>query len=999
MASTGKKKKNNRPSDEKQVMCLGFGILLVAFGILLTLSSLLNLQGSVFQGARSLAAGLGGGLAALVGIIPIWSGITLIISAYYPVRLKTMLLAFTLLVLLLTMVTACSRAGSLSYMDYLYAYNKSGGYYPADSYSTYLARSYEWGSTYGYCGGALGMLLCWPLWKLGGAVLAAILTALLMLADLFFLLNLSPEKLRAIRAKLAGQNAEKVRDGNRRLLWWKKKEAGEQEEPQGGYDPYEQPRMAGQTQRPVQQPVGPVGMPQRAQRQPVAQTGSSRPVRDGNYVQVTPGKTATAPIQPAQSYKKQRRDAIFDQEQPQQPGYTMQDMPVRQPKQERPVQEPAYQETVYRQPVQQPLYEEPVQPVQQPVYEEPVRSVQQPVYEEPVQPVQQPVYEEPVQPVQQPVYEEPAQPVQQPVYEEPVQPVQQPAYEEPAQPKPTARSPWQQQLDALKKGQSETAAVVSSWGKPSAQDTPPWEEAPEDKEEEKPGMWKPELKLPDPAPKEEEPEEPWHEIPYVYPNYSLLRVPERPNANAAAEDDELSARLEETLKSFKVPAKVRHVTHGPAISRFELEIAPGIRVNKITELDRNIAMNMEVKSVRIEAPIPGKSLVGVEIPNRKVTPVTLREVLETNVMSSMKSSLGVALGKDIAGTPIVCDLARMPHLLIAGATGSGKSVCINTIISSLLFRSSPKEVRLILVDPKVVELQPYNDIPHLLLPVVTDPHKAAAALQWAVAEMMDRYHRFTQQAVRDIKGYNEKVGDGPDYMSRIVIIIDELADLMMTCKKDVEDSICRIAQLARAAGIHLIVATQRPSVDVITGLIKANIPSRIAFKVSSFVDSRTIIDRPGADKLLGYGDMLYLPNGAFTPTRIQGCFLDDGEIERITGFIKETSAPSYDSGVIQQLENANQEPELPEGADAVTPEADADADLLAQAVEMAVTDGQVSTSLLQRRLRVGYARAGRLVDEMEKRGIVSQKDNAKPRLCLITREQYEQMKAAGALKE
>ncbi len=549
-------------------------------------------------------------------------------------------------------------------------------------------------------------------------------------------------------------------------------------------------------------------------------------------------------------------------------------------------------------------------------------------------------------------------------------------------------------------------------------DTPPWEDRPSRRQQaaqqervpvphlqtEPPkDAWKPELKLPPrrsdlPEEEEEKPEE----LPYIYPNYALIKMPEPASSETAEEDALRSRRLEETLQSFKVPAKVKHVTHGPAISRFELEIASGIRVNKITDLDRNIAMNMEVKSVRIEAPIPGKSLVGVEVPNHRVSKVTLREVLDTPAMQAAKSPLCVALGKDIAGTPIICDLAKMPHLLIAGATGSGKSVCVNAMINSILFRASPKEVRMILVDPKVVELQCYNNIPHLLIPVVSDPHKAAGALEWAVAEMMERYNKFKEKGVREITGYNNKLEDGEEYMPRIVIIIDELADLMMTCRKDVEERICRLAQLARAAGIHLVVATQRPSVDVITGLIKANIPSRIAFKVSSYVDSRTILDRPGAEKLLGYGDMLYLPNGEFTPIRVQGCFLTDEEVNNITDFIRRANPSEYDPNVIEQLESMQSGNNSELAVDEITSSEDdsnSDANLLQQAIEMTVQDGQTSTSMLQRRLRIGYARAGRLVDEMEKRGVVSQKDGAKPRMCLISREEFELLKQDGSLEE
>ncbi len=552
-------------------------------------------------------------------------------------------------------------------------------------------------------------------------------------------------------------------------------------------------------------------------------------------------------------------------------------------------------------------------------------------------------------------------------------------------------------------------------------DTPPWEDAPGTSAastsasapaaplrpvvtQKKPeGGYEPDLNLKPrrsgsdaPAPMFTEPKE----VPYVFPTMDLLKAPDPQQGVSAEEDAVRSRRLENTLQSFRIPAKVRNITHGPAISRFELELAAGIKVSKVTDLNHNIAMNMEVKSVRIEAPIPGKPLVGVEIPNKQRATVTLREVLESEPMRKANKPLVVALGKDIAGAPIVCDLAKMPHLLIAGATGSGKSVCINTIINSLLYRCTPKEVRLILVDPKVVELQCYNGIPHLLIPVVSDPHKASGALAWAVGEMMDRYKRFQEAGVRNIDGYNEGQ-DKDDHMPRIVIVIDELADLMMTCKKDVEERICRLAQLARAAGIHLIVATQRPSVDVITGLIKANIPSRIAFKVSSNVDSRTILDRIGAEQLLGYGDMLYMPTGEFTPIRVQGCFLSDPEVNRITDFIRENCPSDYDPAVLEELERLQSEsdsggsslPEMPAADDYVG----GDGSLLTQCIEMAVQDGQVSTSLIQRRLRLGYARAGRLVDEMEKRGIVGPKDGAKPRMCLISREEFEAMKATGEL--
>ena len=509
--------------------------------------------------------------------------------------------------------------------------------------------------------------------------------------------------------------------------------------------------------------------------------------------------------------------------------------------------------------------------------------------------------------------------------------------------------------------------------------------------------YRPRVKLPQaPTPDRTPEDDEWTPTPYTYPPITDLAMPEASEEDTAAEDEMRSRKLEETLASFKVQARAVHVTHGPAISRFEMELAAGTKVGNVAKLEKDIAYGMEATSVRIEAPIPGKSLVGVEVPNRKVATVTLREVLQSERMQNAKSLLTVALGKDIAGTPIVCDLAKMPHMLIAGQTGSGKSVCINAIINSLLYRAGPEEVKLILVDPKVVELQCYNGIPHLLIPVVNDPHKAAAALAWAVAEMMERYDKFAERKVRNLDGYNSNLKKGEKPMTRIVIIIDELADLMMVCKKDVEEYICRITQLARAAGIHLIVATQRPSVDVITGLIKANIPSRIAFKTASQVDSRTILDRNGSEQLLGWGDMLYQPTGSFAPTRVQGCFLSDEEVNKIVKHVRDANPSTYDPDILeklQQIENGSAGDMS--GADMIGGTGEVggtDGGLFEQAVEFAISDGQISTSTLQRRLKIGYARAGRLTDEMEERGIVAAKDGSKPRKCLITREEWEEMK-------
>ena len=493
---------------------------------------------------------------------------------------------------------------------------------------------------------------------------------------------------------------------------------------------------------------------------------------------------------------------------------------------------------------------------------------------------------------------------------------------------------------------------------------------------------KPLKKLKRPAPKPEIEDE---EEPYNYPPIDLLEMSEGVTENHREADMEKAQLLEDTLKQFGISTKLTGIAHGPAVTRFELQPAPGVKVSRISSLQDDIAMHLAAMSVRIEAPIPGKAAVGVEIPNEKVEMVRLRDVLESPEARKSASKIAVGLGKDNAGRYIVADIAKMPHVLIAGQTGSGKSVCINSIITSILFRATPDEVKLILIDPKMVELSIYNDIPHLVCPVVTDCKKAASALDWAVAEMAGRYKKFSERGVRDIKGFNKALMPGEKIMPQMVIIIDELADLMMVAPGEVEDSICRLAQLARAAGMHLVIATQRPSVNVITGIIKANIPTRIAFSVASQVDSRTMIDHGGAEKLLGNGDMLFVPSGINKPMRVQGAWVSDEEVHAITNYIKERSETSYDADMIEKMDNAAR-------TDAEKEDFVAEYDpRLPEAVEIVVEAGQASVSMLQRRMRVGYARAGRLIDEMEQRGIVSEADGAKPRSVLITREEMQAM--------
>ncbi|OAT86685.1 DNA translocase FtsK [Desulfotomaculum copahuensis] len=493
------------------------------------------------------------------------------------------------------------------------------------------------------------------------------------------------------------------------------------------------------------------------------------------------------------------------------------------------------------------------------------------------------------------------------------------------------------------------------------------------------------------------PESAWH-----LPPLTILARPSRPKSARVTKDITENVRvLEETLESFGVRAKVTQVSRGPTITRYEIQPPPGIKVSRIVGLADDIALAMAAPDVRIEAPIPGKAAVGIEVPNREIAMVHLRELLETPEFMEAPSRLTVALGKDIAGNPVLADLARMPHLLIAGATGSGKSVCLNTLIASILFKASPDQVKFLIIDPKMVELATYNGIPHLTAPVVTDPKQAATSLRWAVREMERRYALFAAAGVRDITRYNRSVASGGGVSGQpvsaagthwhapaapaadegvelplMVIIIDELADLMMVAPADVEDAVCRLAQMARAAGMHLVVATQRPSVDVITGLIKANIPSRISFAVSSQIDSRTILDMAGAEKLLGKGDMLFYPVGAPKPVRVQGAFLSDREVEELVAFLKQQGEPRYEQRFTGEGGREEGSPELED-------------ELLPQAVQIFIESGHASISLLQRRLHVGYARAARLIDIMERKGIVGGYEGSKPRAVLMTLDQYE----------
>ena len=484
---------------------------------------------------------------------------------------------------------------------------------------------------------------------------------------------------------------------------------------------------------------------------------------------------------------------------------------------------------------------------------------------------------------------------------------------------------------------------------------------------------------------------------YQYPPITLLDENTADNyTEVGAELRSNSQRLAQTLQSFGVDARPGAVVHGPSVTRYEFTLEQGVKLSKITNLADDIALALGASGVRI-APIPNKiSVVGIEVPNRAVTPVRIRDVVESRTFTEHKSPVAFAVGKDIGGSCIVGDIGKLPHVLIAGTTGSGKSVCTNSLIVSILYKSTPEEVRFIMLDPKMVELAPYNGIPHLLIPVVTDPKKAAGALQWAVFEMMKRYKLFSEHGVKDLAGYNALARQDEELktMPTVVVVIDELADLMLVAAKEVEESICRVAQMGRAAGMHLVIATQRPSSDVITGLMKANIPSRIAFAVASSLESRIILDTTGAEKLVGKGDMLYAPLGAGKPTRVQGCFITPEEIERVVGFVKTTGEAEYSREVMDKIEQAVKEKEKGGGGKTSAEPAEAQEDgdeLLPAAVEVVLETGQASVSMLQRRLKLGYSRAARLVDQMEERGIVGPFEGSKPRQLLIDKAKWQEL--------
>lgn len=931
-ANTSRNKQTLRSTDRGGVVSLTAGILCLAlgFGMLIGIS----LQSSSYSvlSLKNLALGLGGVLYPLVPIFAIWLGWLLCVSARHYISFRTFALSFSIFLLLgafLILVTSIPGFGTL--MDYIHNMNANINQLPEPgSFGAYLSRAYaqyDKKLTPLQGGGALGMMVAFPVWRFLGQVGGLIFLVLGLIALGFALLRISPVRL-----------AQKL---DARIQRGPQQPATEpQPAPQPATQGEPQPAPAYQMQNtpyyvdpapeadmepavPQWQPAGPVETvevdPQWQPPQPEVLPWQTAPAAQAEpgFVPVSQDFVETfdpAPAPPGPIVRRQRRAV-------QTPQVAAEPAPLAPEKQEELAPPPVASQPVPQTAAIEQASVKPEAPV--------VEAIDEP-FEEPFE-----------EPQEEPVVE-PARPAQRASQKPQVVGVQ------PAVPLTGQRVAVNPRA-SLDKGQS----GMDGMAKPKA---PQQQMIPIDD--------------------------------YQYPPARLLTSPP-PDAklDTTEEDVARAEKLISTLDSFSIPAEVQQIVHGPAITRFAIRLGEGVNVNKLRNVMDNISVELLAKApVRAEIPIPGTPLIGIEVSNDKTTPVYLQEVLESPKMKEIKSPTAVALGKDITGAPVVCELMDMPHLLIAGATGSGKSVCINSIITSLLYRATPREVRMILVDPKFVELQMYNDMPHLLMPVVVDPKKAVAALEWVCIEMDERYQRLQKLRARNIDAYNRRIGPDEEPMPRIIVIVDEMSDLMVSAGKVIDEHVKRITAKARAAGICLILATQRPSVDVITGIIKANVPSRIAFQVTSQVDSRTILDSQGAEKLLGYGDMLYLPRNLPAPKRVQGCYVKDEDVARVMDFIKSRHQANYDLDMMEHVEKSDQQ----DGSGAVGGAGSADEvdELLPKAIEMAVEAGQMSISMLQRVLRVGYGRAGRLIDEMERRGVVSGNEGTKPRKTLITREQY-----------
>ena len=1024
-AANAKKTKNSQPAlvttGQGAALYVTLGTVLMVAGFMWLFSMMMEPGSSniLFPMLQALYRLCGNFCHWFFPLLLIWTGVKLLVSTRHKVSWRDVLIVAALYWLVLAGCTLCTRYSNQPYLVYLSEDHGIPGV-PSNhvNFSDYM---YMASVQTAYTGGLLGMILAYPLWRLVTVPGAIVIVVFAAAALLFLLLRINP-----------GDLFRKVSDSSeqRRERREAREAAREQER---------------REQQAMQNQPAPV-----VQEMPIKELKPGQTVQRQDTVYATPDYYHAAPVynaqpaypapaypQPQPAYQPQPEQQGFypvsndlydekfplNQQHPAEPweqeqGTADAQMPAAAPAQTEKKEEEQEEESIlprhlrrrrYHEQKEEPSLEEKTSsPAALPRRQEAAPAPAVPAPEEKQETEKRPADRRPVQPavpMKPPIVEqEEADDSDDLPWEVPEKPARQ-------QPKPAASRPREQSslADQVHQRQNEINRQLpehtTAKGEPKPVYTDPVMPL-EDihgtitpRKENTSGN----VKLDGTSAPQVKQAEMGMNVPYVAPPIRLLNEGRHvPQENMAQEDEKRAQIIEGTLRSFGVDSEVKQIMHGPAITRFAIQIAPGVKVSRVSNTADNLALDLKTKHVRVEAPIQGTSYIGIEVPNQLVSTVSLREVLDSPEMRSNPSPLLVALGKDIAGAPVLCDLSKMPHLLIAGATGSGKSVCINSIVCSLLYRTSPDQVRLIMIDPKQVELSVYNSIPHLLVPVVSDPRKAAGALSWVVQEMLERYGKFSAQGVRNLAGYN-KMNQGTDQvLPNIVVIIDEMADLMEVCRKDVEESIRRLAALARAAGIYMVLATQRPSVDVITGVIKNNIPSRIAFAVSSGTDSRTIIDINGAEKLMGKGDMLYKPAGT-SPTRVQGCFVSDEEVNAVADYIGSRYQTNYDPNIAEHLDNAGKDADEDSGKgfdDGLGQSGSGGSsganegefkDLLQAAIEMAVEDGQTSTSMLQRRLRVGYARAGRLIDEMEKRGIISQSEGSKPRKTVITREQYYEL--------
>ncbi len=953
------------------------GILLIAIGILSLISVVGGVSGSVFLIIKRATQGLGGALCLGIPILFIWGGALIAFSAQRRVPVRAFLLLSLLYICVLGIFNLLSKIGTLTFMEYAAAYkNGASAITSTNGYGGFLSAGYQICAANGTFGGAVGMLTAWPLWtfvgSIGGtAILAAIGLMCVLFVSKFDVIGVIRQYRENAQQRTEAREAKMERHAYEKELKKQQRKQGYENTDETAHD----------NVVPVQTKIQAM---QQAAKQETMQIAGQQ-----GFSGFTGGIPAWPQNNASVQMGQQTQDAQQNMFVPGQQVTLYDEMIV--PESPSNTNAPTWKlKNIFNR-------KEAAAPVEAAVAAPTTTFAPTGDKDREVNRVLEKMEEnrKRKQEIEQRIGQASGAGIN-----TPVTPTAQTVLSKAAKKTQPNRNMTQRQIDYANQTAAyqpperpQTTQPVESPVKTAQQDLFAAYKKPDTTDRTHPMSGQrldhPSLKLPEKRKTEiKESTQIKKHTDYPYPMIELLNLQTQSIPDTREQDETSARRLEKTLESFSIPARVKRVTHGPAVTRFELGlISSGINVKRILNIADNIALDMAANGgVRIEVPIPGTNLFGVEVPNKEIIGVSLAEVLTSPEMTNAKSPLSVALGKDIAGRPVICDLAKMPHLLIAGQTGSGKSVCINAIINSLLYRSTPEEVRMIMIDPKVVELQGYNKVPHLLIPVVSDPHKASGALAWAVQEMLDRYHKMQSKGVREITGYNARVtGDEPK-LPRIVIIIDELSDLMLACKKEVEESIIRLAQLARAAGIHVVVATQRPTVNVITGLIKANIPSRIAFAVASSTDSRTILDMNAAEKLLGRGDMFYYPTGAKAPLRVQGCFVSDAEIANVVDYIGKNSEPDYDETINEIMESTQDGDE----DDADTDNASDTDERLQEAIEMVLTDGQASISMLQRRMKIGYARAGRLIDTMATRGVVSKSAGSKPREILMSYEQYEQ---------